>query len=668
MQHATLDALTHAEGYALFRLDPEGRFASWNAGAQRLLGYAEDEIVGRAGDVIFTPEDRAAGAPALELSTAIALGQASDDRWHVRKEGSRFFANGIVVPLYDDDGTILGFSKLMHDVTDRRRVEQTAQQQAQLLGLAHDAIIVCDMDNRITFWNRGAEELYGWSEAEAVGQVSWELLHTRFPTSLHDVMATIETTGSWDGELVHVCADGREIVVASRWALQRSETGEPLAILEINRDVTERRRDEMRLRFLADVGEILTTSLEYHATLQTVARLAVPILADWCAIDMVQADGSIQRVAVAHPDPSKVELAHELQRRYPDPPDAPAGVPKVIRTGEPELYPEIPDEMLAAVTQDAEHLRIARALGLKSGMAVPLMARGRILGAITFVAAESGRRYDESDLVFAQDLARRAGLAVDNARLHQATQAAIRDRDDVLTTVSHDLKTPLSAIFGMAQLLARRARSEQLGWVVDGLGRIEATTRRMADLIDELVDAARLRVGGEIKLRREALDLVGLATRAVDELQRVIDERHQLVLRSPPDSISGLWDGPRLRRVLDNLLDNAVKYSPDGGVIEVEVGREDTAAGPRALLRVRDCGVGIPAEDQPHIFEPGHRAANVAEIGGTGIGLAGACQIVRQHGGSIEVESVLDQGSTFTIALPLLPAPPAPRDTSAEPE
>ncbi len=186
-----------------------------------------------------------------------------------------------------------------------------------------------------------------------------------------------------------------------------------------DRDVLEKslRAAERRSSFLAEASELLSSSLDYETTLASIARLAVPRLADWAAVDMLRPDGEVKRLAVEHVDPSKVELAHELWRRYPLRPDEPAGVRKVLATGESEFYPEITDALLEAVAYDAEHLRILRALDLRSGLITPLTARGRVLGAITFVMAESGRRYTQEDLSLAEDLSRRAGVAVDNATL-----------------------------------------------------------------------------------------------------------------------------------------------------------------------------------------------------------------------------------------------------------
>ena len=209
-------------------------------------------------------------------------------------------------------------------------------------------------------------------------------------------------------------------------SLVRSPLGEPRYFISVTEDITERKRIEEAQRFLAEAGTTLSSSLDYRTTLARVARLAVPYLADWCVVDILkEEDGSLDRLAVAHQDPEKVALVHELQRRYPPDPDASRGVGQVLRTGRPELVPKIPESLLEEAARDAEHRKILQGLGLKSYMIVPLVARGRTLGVISLVSAESGRRYGQAELELAEELARRAALAVDNARLYKGrTQVA----------------------------------------------------------------------------------------------------------------------------------------------------------------------------------------------------------------------------------------------------
>jgi signal transduction histidine kinase len=411
-----------------------------------------------------------------------------------------------------------------------------------------------------------------------------------------------------------------------------------------------------------------------------VARLSLPLLADWCAIDLADEAGAVRRVAIAHADPNKIELTERLQRLYPDEPSARHGVPNVIRTGHSELVPEISEAMLEAAARDPEHLRLMRELQLRSYIVVPLVARERTLGAVSVVGTTARRRYDAEDLAVAQDLAARAAMALDNARLYDEAreqaeahallnralretigerdetaarlQEALRTRDEFLAAAAHDLKSPLSTIKIGAQMLVRRLLRDAPGdaqAVREGLARIDQTATRAAAQVDELLDLARLQMGGPLELERQPLDLLEL-TRGVLAQHAVTSERHELRLESDEPELVGDWDEPRLRRVVGNLVDNAIKYSPNGGLVEVRVNREDD----EAVLAVRDHGVGIPAAEMERIFERFQRAANVVgRIKGTGLGLASARHIVEAHQGTIRVESREGEGTTFTVRLPL---------------
>jgi signal transduction histidine kinase len=411
--------------------------------------------------------------------------------------------------------------------------------------------------------------------------------------------------------------------------------------------------DRRRLAFLAEASAHLASSLDYETTLRRVARLAVPEMADWCVVDTLDEDGAIRLLAVAHAEPGKEAVVHELRRRYPPAPQASYGLQKVLRTGRPELYAEILPAWRRAAARDAEHLRLMEALDARSSMCVPLRARGQTLGALTFVCAASGRRYGPSDVALAQDLADRCALALDNARLHSRLQETLRTREAFLASLVHDLKTPLAASMGYAQLVQREAakvgRPATARRLAEWAAIIEASTARAATLLDELLDIARLEAGRPLDLERRPADLVALAEHAAAEHRRGT-ERHRITVDAPAPELVGEWDAARLARVLDNLLGNAVKYSPAGGEVAVRVARE----GAWAVLTVTDEGLGIPAADRARIFERFHRGRNVqGQVAGAGVGLAGARQIVEQHGGSIGVQSREGAGSTFTVRLPL---------------
>lgn len=245
-----------------------------------------------------------------------------------------------------------------------------------------------------------------------------------------------------------------------------------------------------RAAFVAEAGTVLAGSLDYPTTLASVAKLAVPQLADWCSVYMLEADGSIRLLAVAHVDPAKIAWAHEAGRRYPPDPNAPHGVPHVLRTGRSEIYPDVPEAVLTAYARDAEHLRLLRELGLTSYMIVPLTARTRMLGALGFASVETGRRYGPEDLALAEDLARCAATAIDNALLYREAQEAIHARDQFLSAASHELRTPLSPIQLQIQLLLRTVRTGTLDKIPHArlLEMLEICDRQIKQLVKLIND------------------------------------------------------------------------------------------------------------------------------------------------------------------------------------
>lgn len=406
---------------------------------------------------------------------------------------------------------------------------------------------------------------------------------------------------------------------------------------------------ERRSGFLAEASSVLASSLDYEATLASVARMAVPNLADWCTVDVVEDEGSIRRLAVTHPDPSKVEWAHELQRRYPDDPEAPRGVPNVLRTGRSEIYSEIPDSLLVAVAKDAEHLRILRDIGFSSAMIVPLSAHGRTLGAMSFISAESGRHYGPADLALAENLAQRAGLAIDNARLYRDAREANRIKDEFLATVSHELRTPLTSILGWAHLL----RAGQLGEAsaANALEVIERNARSQAQLIDDLLDVSRI-ITGKLRLDVQPVDPAWCIEAAVEAVRPAADAkgiRLQKVIETGVSPVAG--DPARLQQVVWNLLSNAIKFTPRGGRVWVRLERVNS----HIEITVSDTGAGISREFLPFVFDRFRQADQTITRahGGLGLGLAITRHLVELHGGAVHAESPGEgQGATFTVKLP----------------
>ena len=332
-----------------------------------------------------------------------------------------------------------------------------------------------------------------------------------------------------------------------------------------------------RVAFLAEVSSALAASLDEAATVALAARLAVPTLADFCVIDLIDERDAVRRVATAHADPAREALTAEL-RRFP-PPGSEAA--QRFAAGQPTLVAEVDDEARLRLARDPEHLRVIRELDPTSALIVPLVARGRPIGIITLALARAGRRYEAADIALAEDLARRCALAIDNARLYAEAQAALRQRDHFIASVTHDLKTPLTGIKGYAQALQRRLRhldEPTRARLSHGLDQIDATASKMARQIDDLLALTRSGDGTPPPLDREPVDLVALARDRAAAHQRTTD-RHRIAVEAAAPALTGDWDRRRLERVIDNLLSNAIKYSPEGGAVAVRVARDDSADG-----------------------------------------------------------------------------------------
>jgi signal transduction histidine kinase len=412
----------------------------------------------------------------------------------------------------------------------------------------------------------------------------------------------------------------------------------------------EQLRGERQTRFLAEAAGALASSLDYGQTLQTMAQLAVPHIADWCAIDIVDAAGAVELLALSHVDPARVAMARAFATKYPPDPQSPTGTLAVIRTGKPELLPLLTDEMIERGGRSDEHRADVRALGIASFMIVPLRTRRGIVGAMTFVAAESRRSFTPADLRFAETVADRAAVAIDNARAYDEAQRANRVKDEFLATLSHELRTPLNAILGYAQMLRGGAIAAERHEAA--LEVIERNAQVLTQLVGDILDVSRI-VSGKMKLSVQAVELGPLFADALGTVLPAAERRGiRLTSRVATDLVTVHADPDRLRQVLWNLLTNAVKFTPAGGRVEVNAAR---VAPDGVELTVIDTGRGISTDFMPFLFERFRQADGPysREHGGLGLGLSIARNIVEMHGGTIHAESEGDgRGATFRVRLP----------------
>jgi PAS domain S-box-containing protein len=503
------------------------------------------------------------------------------------------------------------------------------------------------------YFNRRWQQYTG-TRVEEHMEMNW--LSVIHPDDVQTVVE-IRTHGVESGEAYEFECRMRRADGAYRWHLARvlpmkGDGGQVLQWFGTATDIHDIKQAEESNRFLAEAGALLASSLDEEITVRNMARIAVPYLADWCIVDLLKEDGSVERIAGRHGDPSKEKWLAALVQNYPYnyQGDAAYRVPEVLRTGKPEIANDISEEWLAATAYDPENLRMLRELGLGSYMIVPLVTRGRTLGAISLSSARPNR-YGASDLTLAQDLAHRAALAIDNARLYYEAQEANRMKDEFLATVSHELRTPLNAILGWAEILRVGKLDEPAK--ERALDTIVRNGKSQARLIEDILDVSRI-ITGKLRLDVRPVGLVSVINAAVDAMRpaafaKGIDLR--VSLDAAAGSISG--DPNRLQQIIWNLVSNAIKFTPLKGSVEVRLELSDS----NAQIVISDTGVGIRAEFLPHVFDRFRQADSsyTRTHGGVGLGLAIVRHLVEMHGGTVRAESEGEgKGSTFIVRLPLL--------------
>jgi signal transduction histidine kinase len=421
----------------------------------------------------------------------------------------------------------------------------------------------------------------------------------------------------------------------------------------LEHDIADRKRREADAKLLAEAAAALASSLDYRETLATVARLAVANMADFCVVDIVEDDGELRRVQVAARNPANAWICDALMRAPIDG-NRPHLARPVLRSQCPILMQECPPDLADWLALTEEHRAALRAMTIRSLIAVPLLGRERLLGALVFVSTGVHRVYDARDLELAQSIAGRAAISIENARLYRAAREAVRARDRVLAVVAHDLRNPLGNVL-MQTALLREQTEASTEWDRTPSGRIERAATRMNRLIQDLLDAARIEEG-HMQIQRACVAPQALLSEAV-EGQRPLSAAHHVDIRveAPIDLPEVVADRDRILQVFENLLGNALKFVGQGG--RIVVGAE--CCGGAVRFHVSDDGPGIPPEQIPHLFDRFSTSCQ-KPAGGVGLGLSIAKGIVESHGGCIWVESELDRGSTFYFSIPVVTTTPQP--------
>lgn len=547
--------------------------------------------------------------------------------------------DGVVIVWLDIEAMKQGLHAVKHAQALTEGIVETVR----------DPLLVLDGALRVQRANQAFYETFGETHATTEGRDLHELLGGRLEApGLRALLKGVAADGVAfsDFEVDRTFERlGRRITLLHARLLRKGGDREPLVLLALE-DVTSRR---VRERFSKSL-EGLSRELDYAATLENVTRLVVDSLCDWCCILVREPDGSVRRAATLHRDATRTkELDADLEQ-HPLPLDLDCCWPRSLRTGQPEVRAALPD---------VHALRWLRALGVTSTLCVPLLVRGTVRGVIWMSADQGGRRFGPEDLALAEELARHAALALDNARLYAEAHQTIRERERFVSIASHELRTPLQGLQLQVQLL-RRVVPAIPG---DKLDRLDRQCLRLAELLDALLDVARIRTD-HLDLRPEEVDLTATARSVVARLAEDAQTRGILLRLDAPLPVKGLWDGLRLEQVVTNLVTNAIKYGRNQPV-DVQVNGDEW----QAFLRVQDRGIGMSSEERASLFRPYERVGS-REQPGLGLGLFIVNEIVAAHGGTVTVESQLDAGSTFTVALPRAVPPPvgaasAPTSASA---
>jgi PAS domain S-box-containing protein len=571
----------------------------------------------------------------------------------VRRDGTRVRVVARLAADFDDDGRPREFRGYLVDVTQRALREQAlrlSDERLRLLELAtNDVTWDWDLASGRLTWNDAGPLRLRYTPDEVRPSPEWhfERVHPddreRVVAGLHGVIGGV--AAAWTDEYRFLRGDGTYATVHDRAYVMRNPRGEPVRVTGWMVDVTERKRVEESQRFLARAGTVLDSALDVEVTAASLARLCIPVLGDLCMVDLVDPDGTVRRQAAAHVRPAREKLLVPGA----GPPGAEAGagpVAQVARTAEPVFCAECDDAELAALDAGLEP-GSARRLGVHAYMVVPVTAHDRVLAVLTLGIAQRGRRYGPMDLLLAKEVAQRGALALENARLYQTAQRALRAREEVLGVVSHDLRNPLHTIVTTALFLSettRERRTETRRWL-DVIGR---AAQQMDSLIGDLLDASSMEAG-RFEVALASRDLAALLGECCEQF-RPLCRAQELELRCEiPGGLPPVpFDERQLQRVLGNLVGNAIKFSRRGGTIRL---RAEEAPG-EVRVGVTDQGPGIPDEHRARVFDRFWKADG-ADRRGAGLGLAIARGIVEAHGGRIWVESQPGTGSTFWFALPL---------------
>ena len=642
---------------AFIATDKSDVISEWNDQAEATFGWTRDEALGRSmTETVIPPSRRALHRRFVRQLVRGPKGTPRSRRLEIvalARDGHEFPAELSISAIPMDGGFLI--ASFLHDITARKQAEERLRCSEERYDLVARATsdIVWDWNvvTGVLTWNKALQRTCRYRQDQIGSTMEWwySRIHPadreRVVTGTHAVLnGAVEF---WSDEYRFARGDGTYATVLARGHVVRNNRGEAVRMIGSMLDITERKLEEQAQRFIAQASALLDTSLDQDVILNSLARLAVPTLADFCIIDVLEETGALQRTARVHVDPSKEPLLREHAPQAGDSGAERELILRVVRTRQPVLVRDCGAPALEALKLAPSMRERLRRLGATSLMVVPLVTREQVLGVITLGAGESGRHYDLMDLLTAEQLARRAGRTIDNGRLYDKAQRAIRARDEVLAVVSHDLRSPLSTIRLSTSMLADESAARR-----QPPSRFLAMIQRAADqantMIKNLLDVSSIEAG-HFAVKRTQEDVVALARQAHELLAPLAEKSGiRFDLELPNERLIALVDANQLDRVFANLVANALKFTPEGGGVRLRADEVDGTV----RFSVSDSGRGIPADKLPHVFDRFWQG-RADDRRGAGLGLSIVRGIVEAHGGRIWVESREGEGTTVMFTIPL---------------
>ncbi len=568
---------------------------------------------------------------------------------HVEVRGTRIELDG--------EYAVIG---MVQDVTEQHKagvlLRASEERYRLIVQASTDVFRDWDLTTGTVSWGPSAALALHYSPSEVSESIEWwtSRIHpddrARVVRGLYAVLDGVGD--SWSGEYSFRRGDGDYAVILDRAHVVRSVAGAPTRVMSSMHDVTQRRRSEEAQAFLARASALLDNSLDPEATLTSLARLSVPFLADCCIVHILDAgpDERLRPVAAVHADAECETQLADMESLPVRGSAETSPIVAAVHSGEPLLVADLRHDTRFSARADRPLGPAGPEGELHSLIVVPLVARGQVLGTLTLGGTEARRPYTPVDLGIAENLGGRAAQALENARLYHEARAAVQARSRLFADISHEFRTPLMLTLGPLDDLL-----EGLHGAIEGAQRSQVTMARrnagrVLDLINQILDLARLEAG-RMPLHAQPLDLTRFVREtAADFAPLAARKTLHLDIEAPDGPVSMDGDQEQLRKVLSNLLSNALKFTPDGGTVRVRLHADDK----HAWLSVRDNGPGIAPRDLERVFDRFSRAEGEQGLpGGTGIGLALAREVVELHGGTLAVESEEGFGSTFTATLPL---------------